>query len=866
MQYAQVEISTLQVLPLRKVEQGMVIERPVYGRNDRVIAESGTEVNQRLLDRFQNHRVSQITVTAPQQQWVPADRIDAFNHSVEVLEKLEFESNVERIIDSLENNGTVTKIQNVAMYFKRKGRKNHDQSTQDRMQEIIDKVDELDGDIRELHDQLQDASDDETRTELLESLEETVTELSTVMLTSEAPQPFLDETIRLAQEQSNNNTLMEVMLENPSIARPSKEDRSFSEDDYEDVLETFQEEEIEDALNELLSQQLPEDLRESLKTIEDQLDREQRELDSLKEGLFDELHDEEEREKFENLLENREEGDWSALSKLDLPDEFRESLEELRDSAENTRSQLEQVLDQALPDEANVDVNTNQMFEDFPDSMAGNEPAGSDRASNNSATADDNTGQTDEGESDYSVFSSSMMKRLDEADPQTDQQKEEIQELKNTIQTIEDRHETLETVIRNQIDSNEVRSSTIKNLRNPIESDVSLDEYDLNEKLRTKINEHVQTRLETRQDLRALDDSFSGQSIVQSDDTANETDRRTVNTSGTQTSDSTDDDSDEKTSTEDAEAVAQEKNIPESAAEAMLDLYETPEDPAEDQQRFLKPIREMVTGLIIRGQSFKQNDFEALVHDSREFLAEANRPFRLFCQPPSGDQYLLSHGVNTFLASVLLGNHFDLSEQEIVDLTAAGISMDLGMGEIPKELWAESRDLTDDERQKVNQHPNHSESIVNEAVNGDVPISELALQHHERADGSGYPDKLSHREQHPLTPYLAVADSYTAMLEIRPYRDDIMPDRALIDLLKQDSKYDRDIVKGLVKEIGVYPNGTVVLLSNATLALVKEQNPAKPHRPNVFILTDKDRNRLDSPYLEDLSSSGTPNIERIVRR
>jgi hypothetical protein len=116
----------------------------------------------------------------------------------------------------------------------------------------------------------------------------------------------------------------------------------------------------------------------------------------------------------------------------------------------------------------------------------------------------------------------------------------------------------------------------------------------------------------------------------------------------------------------------------------------------------------------------------------------------------------------------------------------------------------------------------------------------------------------------------AIADSYVGLTTPRAYASPLAPQDALMNLFQwAGSSFDPVLVEQFVQAIGVFPVGSVVELSGGELALVREQNPGRPLKPRVRLLTWPDRRPLPVPLEVDLhvppGRSGPPAPGRIVR-
>ncbi|MDR2662289.1 MAG: HD-GYP domain-containing protein, partial [Treponema sp.] len=127
-------------------------------------------------------------------------------------------------------------------------------------------------------------------------------------------------------------------------------------------------------------------------------------------------------------------------------------------------------------------------------------------------------------------------------------------------------------------------------------------------------------------------------------------------------------------------------------------------------------------------------------------------------------------------------------------------------------------------------------------------VSLAALEHHERENGSGYPQKLTGDKISLYAKIIAVACSYEALTSTRPHKDAKDGYSGMLDLLKNEGKqYDDTIVKALVFSLSIYPIGLYVLLSNGKKGQVVDVNPENPKFPMVQVfgeLTPDGKNKI----------------------
>lgn len=133
------------------------------------------------------------------------------------------------------------------------------------------------------------------------------------------------------------------------------------------------------------------------------------------------------------------------------------------------------------------------------------------------------------------------------------------------------------------------------------------------------------------------------------------------------------------------------------------------------------------------------------------------------------DEYTYQHSVQVGMLSYFLAQWLGWSDEEANRAGKAGFLHDIGKTRVPEAILQKPNELTEVEREEIQRHPVYGYEII-VASAGDPAIAEAALQHHERMDGSGYPNRLKAEQLHPMSRVVSVADVYSAMITSRPYR------------------------------------------------------------------------------------------------
>jgi HD-GYP domain-containing protein (c-di-GMP phosphodiesterase class II) len=202
----------------------------------------------------------------------------------------------------------------------------------------------------------------------------------------------------------------------------------------------------------------------------------------------------------------------------------------------------------------------------------------------------------------------------------------------------------------------------------------------------------------------------------------------------------------------------------------------------------------------------------------------------------SRQDYQVSHTVNSLILSVTMGNYLKFSEDQLTDLAVAALLHEAGMLRIPPDTYLTDKPLTREERRAIVTHPILGFNIL-KSLNFPQNIRLAVLEHHERENGSGYPQRLTGSKISLYAKIIAVACSFEAITAVRPYKDARDGHSGILDLLKNEGgRYDETAIRALIYSLSIYPIGSYVLLSDGRKAQVVDANPEEPRYPIVRIL------------------------------
>lgn len=194
------------------------------------------------------------------------------------------------------------------------------------------------------------------------------------------------------------------------------------------------------------------------------------------------------------------------------------------------------------------------------------------------------------------------------------------------------------------------------------------------------------------------------------------------------------------------------------------------------------------------------------------------------------------HGLNTSILCMMLAKGLDFTPDQARLLGAGALLHDIGLMDIPDRVLKKRPDeYTKPERELRMMHVEYGVKIGKQLG---LPPEVLAViaQHHELADGSGYPRGIKGEQITPLSRVLAVVNAYDNLCNPLDFQQALTPHEALSYLFgKCRGKYDGTVLQLMIRNLGVYPPGSIVKLSNEAIAMVVSVNPQKPLRPWVML-------------------------------
>ena len=203
-------------------------------------------------------------------------------------------------------------------------------------------------------------------------------------------------------------------------------------------------------------------------------------------------------------------------------------------------------------------------------------------------------------------------------------------------------------------------------------------------------------------------------------------------------------------------------------------------------------------------------------------------------------QGMFMHSLNVCALCLMIGKEFDLKEDEMRELALGAIFHDIGELNVPGKILLKRPNLSPSERDTYRQHPRFGKDLVRKFSGFPKSSLNVIYQHHERLDGSGYPMGLKGVDAISLFARIVmVVDRYDDLCNDPDIEKRLTPSEALSHLfVKQKSVFWSEAVVALVRVLGVYPPGSLVLLSNEAIGMVVNINISNRLRPMILLYSE----------------------------
>ncbi len=266
-----------------------------------------------------------------------------------------------------------------------------------------------------------------------------------------------------------------------------------------------------------------------------------------------------------------------------------------------------------------------------------------------------------------------------------------------------------------------------------------------------------------------------------------------------------------------------------------------------------KIVRHMMDDVRL-GQQIQVERIEPLVENMVDSIFRNQDALLPLARLKNHDDYTFEHSVSVCALLVAFGRGMKLPRETIKEMALGGLLHDVGKARIPDNILNKPAKLTDDEFARMQSHVAQSVILLKQTPGVSDIAMRVAAEHHERFDGTGYPQRLKAETISLYGQMASIVDVYDAISSERVYHRGMPPTQALKKLLEWSSHhFDPQLVQAFIRAIGIYPTGTLVQLDSKRIGVVVEQNEEKLLEPVVKVFYHAGQQHYIPPEIVDLS-------------
>jgi HD-GYP domain-containing protein (c-di-GMP phosphodiesterase class II) len=206
------------------------------------------------------------------------------------------------------------------------------------------------------------------------------------------------------------------------------------------------------------------------------------------------------------------------------------------------------------------------------------------------------------------------------------------------------------------------------------------------------------------------------------------------------------------------------------------------------------------------------------------------------------DDYLYAHAISCAVWAAVLGRELGYPPSDVERVSYGCALMDIGKTRLPRELLEQTAPPSDDELDLMKRHVDFGLELITKSGLCDEATINIVKTHHERFDGSGYPNGLTNAEIPIFGRIAGLVDSYDAMISPRAYAPSRASYQVLLELERNaDQLFQKELVEYFIHAVGIFPVGAVVELNTGEVGIIVKQHADRRLRPKILLILDENK-------------------------
>lgn len=229
------------------------------------------------------------------------------------------------------------------------------------------------------------------------------------------------------------------------------------------------------------------------------------------------------------------------------------------------------------------------------------------------------------------------------------------------------------------------------------------------------------------------------------------------------------------------------------------------------------------------------------------------------------DSYHFEQAINSCILMTTFAIFLELEQPVINDVAIGAFVHDLGISRISSRILNKPGKLNKKEFDEVKKHVNYGKDILKKSPEIGAISIDIVANHHERLDGSGYPNGLEADSLDIYPRMMAIVDTFNAMTSDRHHQQSCSQLKAFNTMLDKPEQYDQALVQKFIKCLGVYPVGSLVKLKSGRIGMVYRANRKQPLKPTVVSFYSLKQRHYTEPKIINLAKTSGEEIEVSVQ-
>jgi len=262
------------------------------------------------------------------------------------------------------------------------------------------------------------------------------------------------------------------------------------------------------------------------------------------------------------------------------------------------------------------------------------------------------------------------------------------------------------------------------------------------------------------------------------------------------------------------------------------------------------------------GKRMEMNQVERTVDEMTDSILRNKDALVSLLRIKDVDEYTYVHSISVSALCISFAQGLDFEAAQIKQIGIGGLLHDIGKMKVPLDILNKPGPLSEKEFQIMKRHVKDGEATLQQYPNLDRSCTCVTSHHHERLDGTGYPEGLKGEQISLFGQIAAIVDIYDALSSERCYKNALPPTEALKKLYEWSQSYlNRELVEKFVAHLGIYPIGSLVRLENSLLAVVVAHGRKNLLHPVVRAVYDVKKTLRLEPFdivLDGQINAGNP--------